>query len=233
MTGRINSFQSLGMVDGPGVRSVVFMQGCNLRCPYCHNPETWQINAGEVVESSALVNKILRFKSYFGNDGGVTFSGGEPLLQADFIKEVFTLLKKEGISTALDTSGTIINSSVNSLLDLTDIVLLDIKFSDDTRYLKYISQPLKKVISFLELCSEKKKRVIIRQVITPGVNDSEKDIYELKKLTENFNCIEKIELLPFKKLCIEKYKKLNINFPFVEYNELNQSKLVDLQNILK
>ena len=179
MTGKVHSFQSLGTVDGPGVRTVLFLQGCPLRCPYCHNPDTWDKNAGEDIFVDDAVKKILRYRSYFGKDGGVTVSGGEPLLQVEFVYELFTRLKEEGIGTALDTSGIIMNDSVKKLLGKTDIVLLDIKFSRDDLYKKYIGVSLSAPLAFLAECEKAKKRVIIRQVITPGINDTEDDVLKL------------------------------------------------------
>lgn len=219
MNGKIHSFQSLGTVDGPGVRSVLFMQGCALRCPYCHNPDTWDFSGGNEMTSADAAEMILKYKSYFDNGGGATVSGGEPCAQAEFVSEVFKILKKNGVSTALDTSGIILNEAVEKLLEYTDIVLLDIKFSTDEKYKKYIGISLKKPLEFLKLCEERKIRVIIRQVITEGVNDNDIDITELKNLLSDFSCVEKIELLPFRKLCTEKYENMKIPFPFGQKNE--------------
>ena len=201
MTGKVHSFQSLGTVDGPGVRTVLFLQGCPLRCPYCHNPDTWDKNGGEDIFVDDAVKKILRYRSYFGKDGGVTVSGGEPLLQVEFVYELFTRLKEEGIGTALDTSGVIMNDSVKKLLGKTDIVLLDIKFSRDDLYKKYIGVSLSAPLAF-------------REILKP------------------FNCVEKTELLPFRKLCKEKYESLNIFFPFGDREEMPQEKLNELQKLL-
>ena len=214
MTGKVHSFQSLGTVDGPGVRTVLFLQGCPLRCPYCHNPDTWDKNAGEDIFVDDAVKKILRYRSYFGKDGGVT------------------RLKEEGIGTALDTSGIIMNDSVKKLLGKTDIVLLDIKLSRDDLYKKYIGESLSAPLAFLAECEKAKKRVIIRQVITPGINDTEDDVLKLREILKPFNCVEKTELLPFRKLCKEKYESLNIFFPFGDREEMPQEKLNELQKLL-
>lgn len=214
MQGRIHSFQSLGTVDGPGVRSVVFMQGCALRCPYCHNPDTWDKNGGTLVEAQEVFSRVCRYKNYFGREGGVTVSGGEPLLQPEFVTELFTLCKKDGISTALDTAGVRLDDKVNALLAVTGIVLLDIKYATDELYQKYIGIPLSTVLRFLDALEEQKKRVIVRQVVTPGVNDKKTDMLALKSIADRYRCIEKIELLPFLKLCAEKYQSMGIEFPF-------------------
>lgn len=214
MVGRIHSFQSLGTVDGPGVRSVVFMQGCVLRCPYCHNPDTWDTSGGTETDAETLFHRIQKYKPYFGTQGGVTVSGGEPLLQAEFVTELFSLCKSDGISTALDTSGIRLDKTVEKLLDVTDIILLDIKFSDTEKYEKYIGVKLDTVLRFLEYADRQEKRVIVRQVVTPEVNDTAADFENLRAIAERYSCIEKIELLPFLKLCDEKYKTMGIRFPF-------------------
>lgn len=229
MLGRMHSFQSLGTVDGPGVRSVVFLQGCPLRCPYCHNPDTWDKNGGTPVSADEMFQRILRYKSYFGKTGGVTVSGGEPLLQTEFVTELFSLCKGEGLSTALDTSGIFLDEKTEKLLAVTDIILLDIKFSDTEKYEKYIGVPLKTVMRFLRCADAKKKRVIVRQVITPGINDSRADLEKLQSIVRRFPCIEKVELLPFMKLCDEKYNSLEIPFPFGEYPAADAKKVEQMQ----
>ena len=147
MIGRINSIQSLGTVDGPGVRYVVFLQGCNLRCCCCHNPETWE-RKGKEISAQEIVNKLLRFKEYFNNKGGITLSGGEPLLQPLFAKEIFSLCHQNNINTCLDTSGSIINNDVLELLDVTDFCLLDIKYHTEELYRKNVGCSLSSVLSF-------------------------------------------------------------------------------------
>ena len=149
INGRIHSIQSLGTVDGPGVRFVVFLQGCPLRCSCCHNPDTWDINGGCEKSPLEVVSKAERFKEYFGKDGGITLSGGEPLLQAEFSSEIFSMCKEKGINTCLDTSGCILDESVKALLDVTDRVLLDIKYTTEEDYLKYVGCSMKKPLEFL------------------------------------------------------------------------------------
>ena len=212
MQGRIHSFQSLGTVDGPGVRAVVFMQGCPLRCACCHNPDTWDFDGGKLVSAEEIFRKIQRLRAYFGNDGGVTVSGGEPLLQADFVAELFSLCRTDGINCALDTSGCIYNDSVERLLSLTDLVLLDYKYTNDTDYKKYTGMSMQTAESFLARLDALGKRVWIRQVIIPTLNDSEESVRRLYALSERYSCIEKTELLPFRKLCVEKYRALGIDF---------------------
>ena len=222
MQGRIHSFQSLGTVDGPGVRAVVFMQGCPLRCACCHNPDTWDLGGGKIVSAEEIFRKIQRLRAYFGKDGGVTVSGGEPLLQADFVAELFSLCRADGISCALDTSGCVYNESVERLLSLTDLVLLDYKYTNDTDYKKYTGMSMQSAEDFLARIDALGKRVWIRQVIIPTLNDSEESVRRLYALSERYSCIEKTELLPFRKLCVEKYRALGIDFPLENIPEASE-----------
>ena len=222
MQGRIHSFQSLGTVDGPGVRAVVFMQGCPLRCACCHNPDTWDFGGGKLVSAEEIFRKIQRLRAYFGKDGGVTVSGGEPLLQADFVSELFSLCRADGISCALDTSGCVYNESVERLLSLTDLVLLDYKYTNDTDYKKYTGMSMQSAEDFLARLDALGKRVWIRQVIIPTLNDSEESVRRIYALSERYSCIEKTELLPFRKLCVEKYRALGIDFPLENIPEASE-----------
>ena len=152
--GRIHSFQSLGTVDGPGIRSVIFMQGCPLRCICCHNPDTWDFSGGELQSVEYLVDKVLRSKTYSGNEGGVTVSGGEPLLQAEFLAELFKKLQQCGIHTALDTSGCILDENSKKLLEYTNLVLLDFKYTNSDDYFKYTKMEMYRVQEFLDYLEE-------------------------------------------------------------------------------
>ncbi len=219
MIGYINSIQSLGTVDGPGVRFVAFLQGCPLRCGCCHNPDTWEQKIGETYTSAELVDKAERFREYFGETGGITLSGGEPLLQPEFVKEVFKECKKRGINTCLDTSGCILNSQVEELLEYTDRVLLDIKYTDEESYQSYVGCSMEKPLDFLRYLNEKKILVTIRQVIIPGINDTEENLMVLAKIIGDYPCVDKTELLPFRKICKVKYQKMNLPFRFENYPE--------------
>ena len=229
MKGRIHSFQSLGTVDGPGVRAVVFMQGCPLRCVCCHNPDTWDINGGKETTVEELISKIRRLKAYFGHQGGVTVSGGEPLMQTAFVKELFAACRAEGISCALDTSGCILNNEVEELLELCDIVLLDYKYTSSEDYKNNVGCSLERVDAFLDKLEQMNKRVWLRQVIIPGLNDNEKSVEKLYAIAEVHKCVEKVELLPFRKLCIEKYKEMGIEFPLAHVPEADAELLSRLQ----
>lgn len=230
--GKIHSIQSLGTVDGPGVRYVVFMQGCNLRCACCHNPDTWNLKGGEDYTAEKVVENACRYKEYFGANGGITISGGEPLLQAEFVKNVFALCKKREINTCLDTSGSIINDSVIGLLDYTDRVLLDIKYTNDKDYINYVGCNLNSVLEFLELLLKKQIKTTIRQVIIQGVNDSDNNILALKEIVKNYNNVDKIELLPIKKICQVKYDNLGLDFAFKDKTAPTLEKIKELSELL-
>ena len=219
MQGRIHSFQSLGTVDGLGVRAVVFMQGCPLRCACCHNPDTWDMQGGREVTTREIFDKIYRLRSYFGTEGGVTASGGEPLMQPEFLAELFELCKNAGIGCAIDTSGCVYNAKVERLLDLCDIVILDYKYTDNEQYEKYVGMKKSAADRFLDELEARKKRTWIRQVIIPDINDSEESVRRLYSLRDRYTCIEKIELLPFRKLCLEKYHSMGISFPLEDTPE--------------
>ncbi len=228
--GKINSIQSLGALDGPGIRFVVFMQGCNLRCGCCHNPETWALEGGDEYTPDAILEKVKRFKSYFGSKGGITVSGGEPLLQADFVYELFSLCHDEGINTCIDTSGSVLNDKVIKALSVTDRVLLDIKYDNDEDYLKFVGCSIEKPIAFLKSLNEMKIPTTIRNVVIPSLNDNEDSIEYLNGLANQFGCIDKIELLPFKKICKVKYDDMKLHFKFDHINEPNKELMQKLNS---
>ena len=233
ISGRIHSFQSMGTLDGPGVRFVAFLQGCNLRCKCCHNPDTWDISGGEVYTAYDVFQKASRYKSYFGDLGGITLSGGEPLLQPDFAREIFSLCKSDGINTCLDTSGSILNDSVKALLQVTDRVLLDFKYTDTESYKENVGCDMDRVEEFLRYLNEQKIPTTIRQVIIPTVNDNEENILRLKRIVGNYSCVDKVELLPFRKICQTKYDSMNILFPFGNLPEAKKEDVEKLREPLK
>lgn len=232
MTGYIHSFQSLGALDGPGIRFVVFMQGCNLRCGCCHNPDTWDCSGGKEFTATEVFEKAKRYKEYFGKDGGITVSGGEPLLQSEFITELFELCKSEGINTCLDTSGSIMNNSIKKLLKMTDRVLLDVKYTNEEQYRRHVGCSYSGVLDFLKYLNENKIPVTLRQVIIPTLNDNKENINRLKEIINNNRCIDKTELLPFKKICQVKYDKLGIDFPFASIPEPSPDSVTNLNKML-
>ena len=231
MKGIVSSFQSLGTLDGPGVRAVVFAAGCPLRCIYCHNPETWEMK-GEEVDAETLVQKILRFKPFIKN-GGVTFSGGEPLLQGAFFAEVAERLKKENLHVALDTSGNFSDNSTERLVRAVDLIILDVKFVSESDYKKYTGGSLEKTLAFLALAKRENKRVWIRQVVVKGLTDSDENVRKLKEILRPFSdCIDKIEFLPFRKICLEKYDRINIDFPLKNLEETDTITLDRMNAVL-
>lgn len=206
--GYIHSIESLGTVDGPGVRSVVFMQGCFLRCRYCHNPDTWECSGGKVYTAQELFDKVIKFRPYFGLSGGITVSGGEPMLQTKFLYEFFELLKESKIHTVIDTSG-ILNEHVKKLLTKTDLVLLDIKHTEPEEYKKLTGAELSAPIKMLSYLIENNIAFWIRQVIVPGINDT---IGQIKNLARFCIHAQKYELIAYHTLGLNKWKKLNIPY---------------------
>ena len=232
MRGRIHSFQSLGTVDGPGVRFVVFMQGCPLRCGCCHNPDTWDLSGGREYEASDVLSRILRCRDYFGKDGGVTVSGGEPLLQAEFVRELFLLCHENGIHTCLDTSGCLLDDRIHALLDVTDRVLLDIKYTDEESYRTYAGCSMEKPLFFLDELNRRQIPVWLRQVTIPGKSDDEANILRLREIARSHSCVDKAELLPFRKICQMKYDNMGIPFPFGDIPEPPRELMEKLNGIL-
>ena len=213
MKGRVSSLQSLGTVDGPGLRYVIFLQGCPLRCVYCHNPETWDPAGGREYAPEELVEKVLRCRAYFGEQGGVTVSGGEPLLQAPFVAELFRQLKAAGVHTALDTSGAGDLKQAAQVLDWTDLVLLDLKFPDEAGYRRYCRGSWAQTQAFAALAGEKRVPLWVRHVVVPGLNDSLEDLRAIKAQAESLPGFQKLEWLPFHNMCLEKYQQLGLPFP--------------------
>lgn len=230
--GNIHSLQSLGTVDGPGIRFVVFMQGCNLRCGCCHNPDTWEINGGTEYTPEQILQKVLRCKDYFGETGGITISGGEPLLQSEFCYELFSLCHNEGINTCLDTSGSILNEGAKKLLTVTDRVLLDIKYTNDEQYRENVGCSIEEPLRFLAYLQEQKIPTTLRQVIIPTLTDSEENIKLLKNIADTHPVVDKIELLPFRKICQTKYDNMNIPFRFGNIPEPTQEVMQELNRLI-
>jgi pyruvate formate lyase activating enzyme len=232
ITGLVHSIQSMGTLDGPGVRFVIFLQGCPLRCKCCHNPDTWDYNGGTEYCAEELVKKALRFREYFGREGGVTVSGGEPLLQADFVKELFELCHQSGINTCLDTSGCILNEKVKEMLSVTDRVLLDIKYTADAPYRENVGCSLDAPLAFLDYLFEHNIPTTLRQVIIPTKNDTAENILALRSIAKAHCNVDKIELLPFRKICQIKYDKMELAFPFAHIPEPTREKMKELEKAL-
>lgn len=211
--GRIHSIESCGSVDGPGLRCVVFFQGCSLRCRYCHNPDTWSLQSGQEVDSDQLIKKILRFKPYFGEQGGVTLSGGEPLLQPDFAVEILRQCKQHGIHTAIDTSGWVEAGDLEKVLPFTDLVLLDIKAVEKELYKWLTGQSNDKFLVALDIIKRQKTPLWVRYVLLPGVNDTEELLNSLKDLTSSLGIqVQKVEFLPYHRLGLHKWESLGLKY---------------------
>lgn len=227
----IDSIESFSTKDGPGIRTVIFFNGCKLRCLFCHNPETWHKLENNITVEE-LYNKIIKFKPYYGNNGGITFSGGEPLLHSEFIIELSKLLKYENINIALDTAG-VGNGNYQELLKYIDLVILDIKDYRKDYYKKMTGYDINDFEYFLETIQKLNKKIWIRQVIVPTINDTEEYILGLKEYIKKIKNVENIELLPYHTMAIDKYKKLNIDYKLKDIKNMDISKCRELLKILK
>lgn len=229
--GSVNSIETFGLVDGPGIRTVVFLNGCRLRCKYCHNPEMWNL-LDYNYSPEDLANLIIRNKPYFKNGGGVTFSGGEPLLQSDFIIEVCKILKKENIHTALDTAG-VGNGNYEEILKYIDLIILDIKHTDNEVYMNITGKNIDESLKFIDAANKLNKDFWIRQVVIPNITNTDEYMKSLKNFLKNINNIKKIEFLPYHKLGKEKYDALNLPYPYDEVPEMDIDKCKKLYEEFK
>ena len=226
--GAVSSIETFGLVDGPGIRTVVFLSGCKLRCKYCHNPETWIMSEYNYTDVE-LADRILRNKNYFKRNGGVTFSGGEPLLQSKFIISVAKILKENGVHIALDTAG-VGNGNYEEILDVVDLVILDIKHVDSDKYFELTSSRIDESFKFIESLNKSGKSVWIRQVIVPGLMDNTDYLIKLADVVKGINNVEKIEFLPYHKLGSSKYEKLGIVDPYKGVSPMDKDKCIELYN---
>ena len=221
--GSVDSIETFGLVDGPGIRTVVFLSGCKLRCKYCHNPEMWK-KGKENYTPVEVAQKVLRNKPYFKrNQGGVTFSGGEPLLQSEFIIEVCKLLKEENVHITLDTAG-VGNGNYDEILSYIDLVLFDVKFTTREGYKDLTGFEMDESLRFIEALNRNKKRVWVRQVIVPGLMDNSSYMNSLREYIKRIHHVERIEFLPYHKLGDEKYQKLGILNPYKDLPEMDKEK---------
>ena len=211
---KVHSMESFGTVDGPRIRFVLFLQGCSLKCKYCHNRDTWDINGGEEKTLEEIVEKIKNYKNYITiSGGGVTVTGGEPLLQVKFLIELFKALKKEKIHTCIDTSGMVnITEDIKELLKYTDLVLLDIKHIDDEKCKKLVGVSNKKELEFARYLSDNNIKMWIRQVLIPGYTDDEKDLLKLKEFLGTLKTLEKVQILKYHNLGKHKWEKMGLKY---------------------
>lgn len=237
--GRIHSLESFGAADGPGVRYVIFLKGCNMRCKYCHNPDSWAHGDCTEAEVPELMKKILRYQSYWGKDGGITVSGGEPLLQAEFVTELFKAAKKENINTALDTSGEPFTkeepmfSMYRELLEYTDLVLLDIKEINDDRHIRLTGKSNKNTLSMAEYLADIGKPTWIRHVLVPEYTDFDEDLEKLGNYIRNdLKNVVKTEILPYHTLGVFKWEKLGIKYDLDGIQAPSPERITNAKNML-
>lgn len=230
---KVHSIESFGAVDGPGIRFVLFLQGCHLQCKYCHNRDTWDMNQGKYQSLEEIFTKIMRYKTYISPKGGVTVTGGEPLLQVKFLIELFTRLKKEKIHTCIDTSGMVsLTEDIEKLLSLTDLVLLDIKHIDPLKCKELVGFSNKKELEFAHYLSDHSIPIWIRQVLIPGLTDSEIDLLKLKKFIHSLKTVEKVELLPYHSMGKFKWKNLGISYDLESIPDATEQDLQKAKKIL-
>lgn len=216
--GRIHSVESFGSADGPGVRYIVFLKGCNMRCQYCHNPDTWAKDGGELMTPEEVLKKALRYKTYWKEKGGITVSGGEALLQIDFVTELFRLAKEKRVNTCLDTSGNPFSleepfkSKFDELMKYTDLFMLDIKHMDDAAHRKLTGQTNQNILEMAAYLSDHGKAMWIRHVLVPGITTEEDELYRLRSFLDTLKTVERVEVLPYHTLGVFKWKELGIPY---------------------
>mgnify|MGYP004577732645 FL=1 len=232
---KVHSVESFGTVDGPGIRFVIFLQGCSLRCKYCHNRDTWDINGGEYKSVDEIIEKIKNYKNYIiPSGGGVTVTGGEPLLQAKFLVELFKRLKEENIHTCIDTSGMFgITDDIKKVLELTDLVLLDIKHIDDEKCKDLVGSSNKKELEFARYLSDNGIKMWIRQVLVPGYTDDEADLIKLGEFIRSLKTVEKVQVLPYHSMGKYKWEKLGKKYELEGVREATQEDVKRAENLIK
>ena len=236
---KIHSIETFGTVDGPGIRFVVFMQGCPMRCLYCHNPDTWQVGAGKEMSVEDLVSQIKKYKNYFGNNGGVTVSGGEPLVQIDFVTQLFKRLKQENIHTCIDTSGVLFHTNeqtlakFDELIKYTNLVLLDIKHIYDKQHKMLTGHSNKNTLEFAKYLDNKGISMWIRYVLVPTINSDEQSLTELKSFINTLKKVDNIEILPYHTLGIKKYTELGIDYKLKNIETPTKEQITLAEKILK
>ncbi len=232
MNGKIKDIEIMGSADGPGIRLVLFLAGCKLRCAYCHNPETWLMsNFKREISPKEVLETYNKYKVYYGETGGVTFSGGEPLLQSEFVLETIKLLKANGVHTAIDTAG--VGEGYEEVLKLVDLVILDVKAVDAGEYKFITGRDVADFEKFLQICQQMGKKLWLRQVIVPGINDDEAHILKLKNFASGLKNVERIELLPYHSMARSKYKDLGIAYRLEETADMDKDACKKLEELLK
>lgn len=228
MKGYVHSIETFGTVDGPGTRYVVFVQGCPMRCKYCHNPDTWQPNIGEMKDTDEILKDYDSYKEFYGNGGGLTITGGEPLLQIDFITELYEKAKAKGIHTCLDTSGIVFDENNKALMEKfdrliqsVDLVLLDIKHIDPEQHKELTSQPNDQILAFARYLDKKNITVWIRHVVVPGITYNEEYLTKLGEFLGTLNNIKALDILPYHTMGVVKYENLGLDYPLKDVEALS------------
>ncbi|MCH5339789.1 MAG: pyruvate formate lyase-activating protein [Acetatifactor sp.] len=239
MQGRIHSLESFGTVDGPGTRFVVFVQGCPMRCAYCHNPDTWDMNGGTLMEPSYIIEQYERNKPFYANGGGLTVTGGEPLMQIDFLLELFTLAKEKDIHTCIDSSGIAFNpdsatqqEKLAKLMELTDLVMLDIKHIDPGKHKDLTQQPNTNILKFAEYLNEKNVDVWIRHVVVPGITDDDKYLFDLGYYIGQFKNLKALDVLPYHTMGEKKYQGLGIEYKLKGVPPMDKGILLEKKKVI-
>ena len=236
--GRIHSVESFGSADGPGIRYIVFLQGCNMRCKYCHNPDTWKFEGGQLLPAQEVLQKAIRYKAYWKNNGGITVSGGEALLQIDFVLELFKLAKEKGISTCLDTSGSAFTrqgsfyAKFEELMKVTDVFLLDIKHIDDEKHRELTGRTNENILDMAKCLSEHGKKIWIRHVLVPQITDDDEYLKQLRAFIDTLKTVERVEVLPYHTLGVFKWENLNIPYELKDIEPLTTERIENAKKIL-
>lgn len=228
---RLHSIESFGAVDGPGIRTVFFLQGCPARCAYCHNPDTWNPKGGREIDVDEIVHKAKRGLPYYGDNGGVTFSGGEPLLHGRFLIEAIGALHRENISVAIDTSGTYFDDISDDVIAAADMVLLDVKHIDEHMFVELTGRGQGPLFDIIESINRHEKPIWIRQVIIPGINDTEEYVKSLNQFIQKIKTVKKVELLPYHTMATDKYEKLGMTYRFADVKPMDRDRCEKLAGL--
>ena len=238
MQGRIHSLESFGTVDGPGTRFVVFVQGCPMRCAYCHNPDTWAMTGGIMMEPEEIFEQYERNKDFYKN-GGITVTGGEPLMQVDFLIDLFTIAKEKNVHTCIDSSGiafkpenTEFIKKLDRLMELTDLVMLDIKHIDPEKHKELTSQPNDGILAFAAYLNDRHVDMWIRHVVVPGITDDDKYLFDLGYFIGQFSNLKALDVLPYHTMGETKYKKLGMTYKLAGVPAMHKTKVVEKKQVI-
>lgn len=233
-TGRIHSIETFGTVDGPGIRSILFFQGCPLRCKYCHNRDTWDVKDGTEYTAEELIDNVSRYSSYWrSSGGGITASGGEATLQADFLAELFAIAKERDIHTCLDTSGFVDIEKIDKVLDNTDLVLLDIKHMNEEEAKNLTGVGIEKTLKLARHLDERNIPIWLRHVLVPGVTDSEENLSQIGELAASLNNIDRLEILPYHTMGVHKWENMGLNYELKDVRDADADDVAKAAEIIE